>query len=323
MAIKSGLAAQFGMKAESTYGTPVTVDRFYEIDSESIVPDFEIIRSRGLGIGRVLRTDRSKRYARGYSGQVVITITNKDFGLWFEHCLGQNTISGASANKTHTCILDAAALQGKSLTVQVGRPGVDGTVRAFTYEGGKVLDWEIGLEAGQPAKLTVNMWFENLLTNTALASASYTATREMFIWSEGAVSVGGSTFYAKSMKIRGDNKLNTDRRFIGNTKKEPLASDFTEITGEIEAEFEDLTQYAAFEAGTQQAIQLALTLATVIPTTAVAYSLTIAMPKCEWEEAKPTVGGPDIVGLVLPFRGLYDGTNAAITITYVTADTAA
>jgi hypothetical protein len=323
MAIGSGLSAQLMMKAESTYGTAVTPDRAFEFSSESITADFGKAVSRALGRGRVDRTDRRKTYIRGHGGDINFDVTNKNFGLIFQHMLGQNTVTGAGANKTHTCVLDSLAQQGKFATVQIGRPDVGGTVRAFTYEGGKITGWELSCDLDDILKLKTTWDFEAVLTATALATPSWVATQELFIFNEAAVTVGGTTVYAKNFSLTGDSKLATDRRFLGGTKKEPLAGDFTDLMGTLGCEFEDLTHWASAIAGTQQAVVITFTLATVIPTTAVAYSLVITLPKCEFEEVKPVVGGPGIVPLELPFRVLDDGTNAPMTMVYTTSDTAA
>lgn len=323
MAIKTGIAAQLGVKAESTYGTPVTVDRFYEFERESIQTDVGIIRAAQLGAGRFLRNDRRKAYIRGAAGQLEFVMLNKNFGLLLEHAIGQNTVTGASANKTHTIIPDAAALQGKSLTVQVGRPDVGGTVRAFTYEGGKVKSWELKSAVDEPLRLVLDMDFENVLTATALASASYVATQEMFIFTEGAITLNSVAQSVKSFSIKGDNMLNVARRFISNAKKEPLVAGIVPITGTLECEFEDLTRYAAWVAGTISAsLVLTFTLATVIPTTAAPYSLTITIDDLAYNGGTPQVGGPDVVMNLIEFEALFDGTNPMVKIEIVTSDTA-
>lgn len=322
MAIGAGISGQVGMKAESTYGTPVTVDRFYEFLSEGIDIDILSIDAPMIGGGRFLRNDRVKKVLRGARGPIEFVVLNKGFGLLFQHMLGQDTVTGASANKTHTCIPDALALQGKSMTVQVGRPDVNGTVQPFTFEGGKVLDWELKCALDEPLKLLTTWDFENVLTATALATASYTATEEMFIFSEGALTIGGTTMAVKSCSLKGNNALAAERRFLTNTKKEPLANGVFELTGSLDMEFESLTRYAAWLAGTQAQLVLTFTLATVIPTTAVPFSLTITIPKIEYTGETPKVGGPEVLMQGAPFRALYDGTSPIITAVYITSDTA-
>jgi len=49
MAIGSGLSSQFGIKEETIYGTPVTVDRFLEIESSNILTTLGKVESPVLG----------------------------------------------------------------------------------------------------------------------------------------------------------------------------------------------------------------------------------------------------------------------------------
>jgi len=324
MAIGSGLSAQLMVKAETTYNTAVTPDRAYEFDAETLAHDLAKVTSAGLGRGRVARTDRVKTFTRNHAGDITMDVMNKNMGLIFQHMLGQNTVtSGTGAHRIHTCVLDALAQQGKFMTVQVGRPDVGGTVRAFTYAGGKITAWELSCEVDGPLKLKTSWNFASVLTATALATPSYIATQEMFIFNEGAVTIGGSAASVKSLSLTGNPGLTVDRRFIGGAQKEPLAGALTEIGGSLGMEFEDLANWGAAIAGTTQALVITFTLATVIPTTAVAYSIVITLPAVEFLEAKPNVGGPGLVPLVLPFRALDNGSDPVISLVANTGDTAA
>lgn len=323
MAIGSGLSAQMMMKAESTYNTGVTVDRPYEFNSETFTTRMLRNVSRGIGRGTVDRTDRRKAYSNGAEGSIEYDVMNKGFGLHFQHALGQNTVSGAGADRTHTCVLDSLALQGKFATVQIGKPDVGGTVRPFTYTGGKIQSWELKSEVDQSLKWMENWDFAGVTTGTALASPSYVATQEHYIFQEGGVTIGGSTAYVKSFSLRGDRKLDIGRRYIGGTKKEPLAGGYMDLGGKLSMEFESLTNYAAALAGTQQALVFTFALSTVIPTTSTPYSLTVTLAKVEFSEAKPVVSGPGLVMLELPYKVLDDGSNPPISLVYLTSDTAA
>jgi len=324
MAIGSGLSAQLGVKAESVYGTPVVVDRFYEFNNESMKVDEAKVYSMGLGRGRFQRGDRVKSYIKSAAGSVELDVLNKSFGLLFQHALGQDTITGAAANKTHTIIPDALAQQGKSLTLQVGRPDSGGTVRAFTYEGVKIIGFELKCGIDEVLKVTFDLDAQTVLTATGLATASWVATQEAFVFSEGVLTLGGVTIATiKSFSLKYAAALNTERRGLGNTKLEPVANGEATIEMTVDAEFDDLVQYAAFVAGTQVAALLTFTTTTVIPTTAVAYSLTVNIPAMEYTAADANVSGPDVLAENLVLKGLDDGVNAPITLAYVTSDAAA
>jgi hypothetical protein len=87
------------------------------------------------------------------------------------------------------------------------------------------------------------------------------------------------------------------------------------VDGALSAEFiSAATFYDRFAADTAATLSLVFTSGTS--------SLTIAVPEVRFTGGTPTVGGPDVIVADVPFEGQYDGTNAGITITYVTADAA-
>ena len=324
MAIGAGLAGQIGLATQGVdYDTAATVTRFLEFDNENIVTDVAKLYGRGIGVGRFQRADRVKTYIRQASGQVLLPVMNKGFGLVFEHMLGQNTITGATADKTHTAIPSAAALAGKFATWQVGRPDLAGTVQPFTFIGGKVRAWEFQFRVDEILQLMLDLDFKTVGVGTALASASYAATQEFFAFHEGALSIDGSTFYVKSGTLRGENGLAHDRRFLGNLKREPLAAGELIVSGQLEAEFENRDVYDAWVAGTVPGqLVLSFTTATLIPTTAVPFSLTITLDDIEYNGDTPNVDDEGILQQAIPFKALYDGTNPLVQVVYVTNDTA-
>ncbi len=326
MPIGSGISAQLGMKAESTYGTPVVVDRFFELVREGIAADVRKLYGRGLRAGgaRFQRADRVKTYTAAVAGDIEIEVPTKNAGLLFQHMLGGSAVAGGGADKTHTFTPDAAALQGKFLTVQVGRPDIAGTVQPFTYASMKVASWQLAAALDDILKLTLTLDGASVSTATALASVSYPTTDELFVFTEGALTVGGPTVDVRSFNLTGNNGLDTDSRFLGNSKKEPLAAAEAMLEGTLDAEFEDLTKYADWIAGAQAQLVLTFTSPTDIPTSSplVPFKLTVTIPAIEYTGDEPQVGGPDIVRQNLPFKGLDDGTNPPITIEYVTNDTA-
>lgn len=322
MAIGGGLGGQLGYGDESTYNTEVVVDRFAEFTKENIKPQRVKTDVFGIGRGSMLRSDRTKTRVRGYSGDIEFPVFNKGMGLIYEHMLGSNTVSG-SPEKLHTCVMDANGLAGKFMTVQIGRPSIDGTVRVHTYAGGKIMKWELACGMDDFLRLNTSWDFASADVNTALASASYATAQEAFDWGECTITIGGSTFYSKSFKLSNDRKLSADRRFLSNVKKEPLANGITEMIGELEGEYEDLTHYNSSIAGTQAEMVITFTQATIVTGGSLAYRLLITLPKIELLEADPNISGPEIPKLMMPFRVLNDGTNQPITMVARNADAAA
>lgn len=318
MAIGSGLATQFGIKTETTWGTPVTVDQFTNINSESIKAEVGKIESPYLG-NLVMGTSQVSTYVSGAGGGINFPFFNKGMGTLLKHCFGSVVSAqvASTAEYTHTFTLDLAAGKfGLGATVQVGRPDVTGTVRPFTYEGGKVVAFTINMDAQGLLTLDTTWAFEDEETGTALASPSYLTNRSMFNWSGATLSWGGSATFVRNFSLTCEFAYDLDRRGLSQTlRKEPIANGMVGITGSMEGEFASLAAYNDFVAGTQRELIFTAEGAD-IPTTSNPYKVAITLDAAELTGDTPNVGGPEILTQPMPFRALYDGSTAPVTLVY-------
>lgn len=330
MALRSGLAAQFGFVPEVTYGTPVTVTKFVEYTSESLSLQRGVIESRGIRAGsRVLRTDRFAINTTGASGDMTFDLSAKNFGSLIYQALGAKAAPVTTGSGyTHSITPDPNGMQGVSFTAQIGRPDVSGTVNPFTYAGCKVTSWEFAntLDGMLTMRLSIDAQSEAVGTPT-LAAATYAANDQMFNYTQGLCQFGvagtlGSPVATDitAFTLTGDNGLKTDRHFVRNStaKKEPIANAFQEITGSLTMEFESVTAYNRFVSGALASV--VLTYDTGVSFTGGTYKLVITMPNVRFDGTTPNASGPEVLMQDLPIRALYDGTNAAIKIDLYTTD---
>lgn len=323
MAIRSGIAGQLGIAAETTWGTYAAPDHFYEPESETLKKTIGRIESKGLRANnRVLRSDRWGSGKVDVGGDVTLEVLNKGFGLWFRHMLGGANIVADGAGFHHTYTFGDP--YGLGLTCQVGRPDASGTVRAFSYTGCKIASWELSNAVDGILMLKPTLDGQQEVTNQTLASASYPATTELFYFTEGAITVGGSSSYnIKSWSLKNAVGIKQDRYFINGSglKSEQIINAWAQPTGTLDAEFTDLTGYNLFINGTVS--QLVMTYQTVTTYDAgKPYKVVITVPACRFDGDTPNLGGPDILDFTGNFVVLNDGTNSPITIDYYTSDSA-
>ena len=324
MVIPTGLAAQLGIKDESTHGTAVVVDRFYEIISAPFALNIERMESAGLRAGtRVLRSDRWVAGAKSVTGTINMEIANKSFGLWLKHMFG--TIASAQPDSGGSpTVWEHTATPGDlpvGLTIQVGVPDETGTVQPFTYEGCMVDSWEIEATVGEIGKVTVSIDAEDEKTATALASASYPTGLTLLTFVEATLDIAGSEVDVKSFSVAGSNSLATDRGKLGSAlRKKPSETAQREYTGSVDAYFSGLTDYTRFVAGTEAA--LVATFIGVVINGAFNYELELTM-NVRFDGDTPTVDGPDEIMQPLTFKCLDTGAgpSTAITAVYRTTDT--
>ena len=330
MSIRSGLAAQLGAASETTWGTAVTPDHFYEFISEDINLKVERLESKGLrSNNRVLRTDRWAATQQRIEGKVDIEVPTKGMSLWLRQALGSTTVttpSGATLARLHRSVLGDP--YGTGLTVQVGRPDTSGTVQPFTYAGVKVDQLSLSNSVGDFLKAEMTLVGKSEVTNTSLATATYPITGsasafQYLNWTQGAITIGGSPVgVVTDFSVDVNSNIKSDRYFLGAaTMNEPIIAAMTEISGSVTVEFDGLTNYNRFVNGTVAALTATWTGATAIESTTYP-SLLVSLANVRFDGDTPNVKGPDIITHDLKWKALYDGTTGPIVIDYTTSDSA-
>lgn len=294
----SGLNAQLGFVAESTYGTAVTVTKFTELVSESLQRTIERIESRGLRAGR--RTLLSSQWAPGkisVAGDIELELSNVGQGLLWLHAMGASGTTGAGPY-VHT--YTPADMQTLFMTVQVGKPFIGGTVQAMTYTGMKIAGWELSASAGEIAMVTFHMLGQNESTAVALATATYPASYAPMTFVHGVLSLGGTPTDVRDVTITADNGLADDRFFIraSGLRALPIESNLRSFTWSATLDWANLTDYNRFVLGTEAALTLTFTNGA---------NIFQVVGNVRTDGSTPTVGGPDILALPLSGRFVASG----------------
>lgn len=318
----TGIDAQVGFFDESTYGTVGTPDRFLYFETEGIAHSIERIEAPSLGRGAntALHADDWEAGIVQSAGPLALMVRNKGFGLIFEHMMGANSITtpgGATLTRDQTFTM--ATLQGKSLSVQVGRPDTNGTVNPFTYVGSKIVTWELKNSVSGFLELLLTLDARNEDRSTALATASYATTPKLFAFTGGAITLGGTTAAIKNCTVTGSPGLDIADFNIGSDlKTEPCQTENWDIGGSIDGNFVGMEDYNRFINGTTDAA-VVLTWTGALIELGHSYTVTITLPSVRWDGDTPNVGGPDRLQQTLPFKVLGSGA----TIVYRTSDVAA
>lgn len=314
--MSSGLQAQFGVVAETTYGTAVTVTRFYPLVNESMSQQIARLESGGIIAGaRVLRSEQWDAGDIVVSGDVGLELYQQHTALLFEHMLGTITSSATGGVATHT--VTPGDLSGSSLTMQIGKPDVAGTVQPFTYAGVKIQSWELAVAAGEIVTLGLTCIAQTETTGISLATASYgTNAGRPFTYTHGAVSISGSDVCVRGLTVGGENMLADDRRCVGQQYvDEPLETDLRTFQGTATLEFNGLTQYQRFVNGTEAPIVLALSASASAKAT---FTL-----NARFDGVTPAVADKGIIVQDVPFKCIASTTqdSSALSLTLVNSQT--
>lgn len=320
MATRTGLDAQLGYSSETTYGTYVAPTKFIEFISETMGGGAESVRkvySGGLGRGLGRRANASRTQPASVSGGVVVEVGDRGLQGLLAHVFGAPA-APTTTNVDSTTYSEwtykwppANGNQGRSFSMQIGKPGVGGTVHPFNYLGCKVTGWEISAEIDAAARLSLEVFAQSLDIANALVAASFDDSLEYF-FQDAALSVGSQTLGAiRSITMSGVNALNTERRGISQgLPLEPLANGEWELTGNLDGEFIDLALLNAWRDGTQAVLTLNFASRRVTSRT----GFSVRLPAIEYTGSVPQVGGPDIVRQALPFKALAPASGADIGV---------
>lgn len=317
---------QIGVVDETVYGTPVTVTKFLEFNTESITESEGRTEGDPLRVGTwVKRSDRFTPYFAGAAGSVQVDVMTKGFGFWLKHMFGQVATTGPAETTVYTHTGTMADIIGKSFTLQVARPfHPSGTVQPFTYSGGKVTKWQLSNSVDGNLVADLDVDFQNVSDVIALATASYPASMENFTWAGGVVTVGGSAFDVTEFSASGDNGLDTGRRQIrGNTLKKEPTGGRRDLSWSMKADFQGMTQrtlvHATTRAGALAQIVATWNGPTLLGTTLFP-KLTLTIPAARFDSWKGADDKPVGLDQELSGVGLFDGALSPATISYATAD---
>lgn len=315
MAIGSGLGAQLGISAESTYGTFVAPAKFIEFTKESLVLKKTTAQSAGIAAGRLLPlSSRRVITRREASGSIDLEIVNKNMGLLIQALMGTSVTpvqqaATAAYLQTHTL----ASVAGKSLTIQKGVPLTTGTVTDKSFVGCKVTSGEFSCGVGEMLTGSFEFDGKDCDETQTLAAASY-SNMSPFHFGQMALKTG--TFGAEAA-LDGIRKVSVKierpqdvERFYANQsalKKEPIENDQVKITGTLETDYvaTALDDLHTSDAATSLVWEF---VGPVIETTYFE-TFRITLPAIRLNEGPPAVDGFGVIKPSFQFEGLFDGTN--------------
>lgn len=329
MAVGSGLGGQLGIAKETTYGTRVAPTTFLEIQSESLEYTYEVYEGGGLAAGRLTRPEsRRVKTTINVEGGIELEVTNKNFGKLLENLLG-TTVTPVQQGVT-TAYLQTHTLGdniGKALTVQVGVPQLDGTVRVEEFTGAKVASAEFSCEVGGGLMSTFNIDGRNFDTTQTLAVASYPLAVAPFHFGQMTTKIGTTVAGAASAdgvrdtSVSVERAMNTDRHYAGaaGLKAQPILNDYQQVTGSFGVDFMDKTVFMdRFVNNTTFA--LSWEFVGDLIEAGHNYEFKVQIPAAKLTGELPKLDGPDVVTGSFPFTAYSNGTDPIVTILYKSTD---
>ena len=340
MTIGSGLGATWGLAQEETVGTFQTPTRWLPVTSDKVKGSKKTVQSQALSGSSFEMAGRRRIAMFDVTGPVELDVTDQQLGIILQNMIGSSATAvqqgdTAAYLQVHTPG-DTSAL---SLSLQSGRPTIEGDIQAFSYNGCKIADWELSVTAGGLAKLVATFDGVDESVDIEYTAASYISpSANVLAFTDVALLLGGTATTTdgvvtvadgaevvgtvKTVSIKGQNGLAVDRQNLGSlTKRNQLMNAFRKYTGSIEVEFANLTDlYNAYRSDDPLALQFSLTGVQI----AEGYDafLDVICPSIRFNGEPPETDGPAILTVTAPFDILDDGTDPTIQFSYQSIDTA-
>jgi hypothetical protein len=167
---------QFGIVEETTYGTPITVTRFYEIKAGGgFVTEPRAVRSMGLRAGRAtMSADMSVRGRPTVAGSFEHDPQTKGFGLLAKMLFGTVSTTGpTSAKYTHTFTV----AEPSKFTAQQGTGRPTAATKPFTATGCKITQGTFAGTVGELVSFSFDVdarvgWGSASLTGTTSTTSN-------------------------------------------------------------------------------------------------------------------------------------------------------
>ena len=327
-----------GIKLETTYNTPATVDRFYPmLDGTNGSWDPDIRQGQGITGGNGRHAAMASRRFLGI-GQGVVTVMaeleSKAGGVLFGAALGTTQVTAITGGSQQVFHDGIAGVVLPSYTIQLVKVLNSGATWVETYAGCTATKVKIDQPQGGNPTIEVTFDARSLSTATAAATPTY-SLGTLFDYSQASsVSLGGAftaptttalaavaTPFADvlSYTIDLDQAAALNRRVLGG-RNQPIAG---MPVGQFQAkiEFNATTVPAAFIAGTKLPFQATYTTTETLG--AGFTQLQVAVPNLAITGKLPDVKPGEVRVIDFAADILWDGSNKDLYLTYRTTDTAA
>jgi hypothetical protein len=338
---------QVGLIKDVTYAVSQTPTRFPEFTEASFTQKKEFLQGEGLRVGKVAGRSGRRTLAQEHAeGTLEVELVTKGMGVLLEACLGASTHT-LRAGSVYQSVFTAGTGTAPSYTVQTGlAPAGGGAVLPQTFLGMSVDSWELSVDTAGAVMLSMDMVGKELVTATALASASYAANASLYSFAQAAITIGvngtdtltapsttvlGSTTPATpaanitKFSLKGDNHLDDGGVVIGGAGKRTRRPEYglREFTGSLTAELTAATLRDYYLNQSNLQLILTVTSAENIAGSGTFAALQVVLPSVFFEGDVPTANGGDIVTVDIDFTVL-DGEVVAqpVYIVLVTADAA-
>jgi hypothetical protein len=310
--VSSVLDQTFSLGKESTYGTSVALVRAFEAQADGWKGQRDDLQSVGFSPAmQASRSDRVRTVEMGATGSSTWDILTKGQGYVFQGIFP--TVTGptqqAATIAYKSTFTTATASPAVYYTAQMQRVDSSDTLRSFTYKGATITKAKFSHKVGDTLKLGLDWDARTEVTSVGAGSAGTVASATTFDWTQLNCTINGTEYCLAECEVDFDLGL----------KRAPKRAAVPQVSGKLVGEFDDLTNYALWTAGTMVPIIFTWTGANIAST--YYYTVKLTLNNCKFTGETPESSLSDMTMQPLPFSAFWDGTNAVASLEYTSTDT--
>lgn len=309
MGLGIGWGAIIGVGHESTWGTPVARTKF-----------IEQVSVKGGNKSALLQADtirgRSQvnlfRGANMVEGEIVSELRYEGWEDFYLHLFGKvATTTTNSTGKQHIFSFDDTVAMPTGLTIEVKYDSA-GTV---LWEGCKVDQMDLAFEIDKLLKATIKVVGE--FESTTTASTPTFPTAGIITWTQATLTKDAVAKEVVSCNVSVKNGYMTDRRVIGSSNVKEHTPGKRELTGQLTAWFENLTDWRdALAADSTFALVLTATGGTIAGSSpSDNYDLILNIPNVKIESHEKDVSDPGPMKQTVSWRAMKVSSTEVATLT--------
>lgn len=303
-----GTDVAVGFAIETTPNTRIAPDTFVEITQESLRANQSFIMSKGLGGGR--RMDRRKILGqKEVGGSVAMEMRTAGLADLLRLSVGGDPTPSGVGPYTRSFVGGGDL---PTSTWQVLRPYSPTLTAPFDYTGCMVNQWTLTQNPNEFAQFQAELFGYDELTDQVAATFAPPADLGLLSFQNLTSTTPDGAVCFDSVTLTGNNSLERNYKVcaadggLATVRPNGLRT----VSGTLAGDFNDMTAYNRYLAGTEGTLTLAYSLSA-------SASLTVAMNVLYTGET-PQVSGPGVVKQGIPFVVLSETSDAAaLTVTLV------
>jgi len=309
MATGLGHKATIGFGTESTYGTFAVATNWVELNAggDGLTVTEERLHSASVyGLSQRLATMGQGAITVG--GDISFDMRYGGAEILLRAAMGtveSTQMGGTDSNEyKHVFKINDTLTATEKAFLSIS---MDKDVTGFRASGVMINTMDLAISNTGFLTCTLGLIGKDIGTGT-VESASL-GTEPLVVFSEGALTYGGSSVPVTAASIHLDNKLSTDRRFIGSRYiSQPLRTGKLEVTGSFTCEFDGTGEYKDFRDAQERALELKFTGTAINDGGTESWTFDIDCANIRLTGGMPVVDNEGVIHLEAPFKAYSSGT---------------